>query len=159
MRRKWLLTTTLIIIGTTTLFGCGKDNTSATTEVTTSQEVTTQAPEATTQVPETTTQAPETTTQAPETTTQTPETSESTTSEVLSPKVDKETKGSGTFTGQVDSNSIEVEMSDGSYQTFFIYDEDVAEQFNTMDIGTKISFTYGPIKGQVNPEILSVTVK
>lgn len=186
MTRKWLLTASIMIIGTATLFGCGKTTTSSTASDT--QEVTT---EATTESTETTTEASTESTStssttedtAEDTTTddsnqpakeETPSTEPSTESsnsnnnssnntastsedETVTPKVDKTTSGSGIFNGQIDSTSIEVQMDDGSYETFFIYDEDIAKQFDNMDIGAKISFTYGPVKGQVNPEILSVT--
>ncbi len=167
MIRKWLLTASLLIVGTATLFGCGKDDKGQTPQTTTTETTTsdtqasvdnTEAATESTPSSESTTEAPEEKTTAISPSKETPN-EETTTAETLAPKVDKETKGTGIFNGQIDSNSIEVEMQDGSYETFFIYDEKVAEQFNNMDIGAKISFTYGPVKGQVNPEILSVTVQ
>ena len=51
---------------------------------------------------------------------------------------------------------IEIEMSDGSYQTFMVNDEDLVNKLNDMDEGTKITFTYGAVEGQANMEILSI---
>ena len=174
MIRKWLLTVGLLVIGTTTLFGCGKKDsntlsnnntestvastTEATTEATTT-EATTENPEATEATTEaTTTEATteqETTTEATAST-ETTKATEATTEETLPPKVTSKKTGTGIFNGQIDSNSVEIEMENGQPETFFIYKEKVAEAFNNMDIGAKISFTYGPAKGQVNPQILSV---
>ena len=71
----------------------------------------------------------------------------------------EEFNGSGTFNGFVDSSSVEITMSDGSYQTFFVYDEDVLAQLQKLDEkgdSPKIQFTYRGVEGQVNPEIISV---
>ena len=46
-------------------------------------------------------------------------------------------------------------MSDGSYQTFMVNDEDLVNKLNDME-GTKITFTYGAVEGQANMEILSI---
>ena len=164
MIRKWLLTVGLLVVGTTTLFGCGKkdsntlsnNNTESTVASTT--EATTEASTSTsTENPEATeaTTEQETTTEATASTETTKDT-EATTEETLPPKVTSKKTGTGIFNGQIDSNSVEIEMENGQPETFFIYKEKVAEAFNNMDIGAKISFTYGPAKGQVNPQILSV---
>lgn len=71
----------------------------------------------------------------------------------------EEFNGSGTFNGFVDSSSVEITMSDGSYQTFFVYDEDVLASLQKLEEAGNsptIQFTYGGIEGQVNPEIISV---
>lgn len=68
-------------------------------------------------------------------------------------------QGSGTFNGFVDSSSVEITMSDGSYQTFFVYDEDVLAQLQKLekaDNSPTIRFSYCGIDGQVNPEIISI---
>ena len=175
MIRKWLLTVGLLVIGTTTLFGCGKKDsntlsnnntestvastTEATTEASTEASTSTENPETTEATTEaTTTEATteqETTTEATAST-ETTKATEATTEETLPPKVTSKKTGTGIFNGQIDSNSVEIEMENGQPETFFIYKEKVAEAFNNMDIGAKISFTYGPAKGQVNPQILSV---
>lgn len=67
--------------------------------------------------------------------------------------------GSGTFNGFVDSSSVEITMSDGSYQTFFVYDEDVLAQLQKLEEASDsptIRFSYRGIDGQVNPEIISI---
>lgn len=159
MIRKLFLTASILVLSSTFLFGCSnKSNENTTTEAMT--ETTTEvATEATT---ETTTEVTtETTTEATtETTTEvTTESGTDATTETIVPKTDKVLKSEGIFNGQMDSHSIEVELSNGETETFFIYDEKIASIFDNLDIGAKISFTYGPVKGQINPEILSVTVK
>ena len=47
-------------------------------------------------------------------------------------------------------------MSNGEYQTFFVEDEDVKAALDKKEEGSKISFTYGPLEGQSNMQILSV---
>lgn len=171
MVRKWLLTVGLLVVGTTALFGCGKKDSNtlsnnntestvaSTTETTTEASTSTETAETTEATTEsTTTEATteqETTTEATAST-ETTKATEATTEETLPPKVTSKKTGTGIFNGQIDSNSVEIEMENGQPETFFIYKEKVAEAFNNMDIGAKISFTYGPAKGQVNPQILSV---
>lgn len=62
----------------------------------------------------------------------------------------------GTYNGFADTSSVEIEMSDGSYQTFMVNDEELVNKLNDMDEGTKITFTYGAVEGQANMEILSI---
>ena len=62
----------------------------------------------------------------------------------------------GTYNGFADTSSVEIEMPDGSYQTFMVNDEDLVNKLNDMDEGTKITFTYGAVEGQANMEILSI---
>lgn len=171
MIRKLFLATSILVLSSTLLFGCGsksdenvtttevttEETTEATTEVATTEEVT----EATTEVA-TTEKATEAATEATTevaTTEATTESPNDATTETIVPKTDKVLKAEGVFNGQMDSHSIEVELSNGETETFFIYNEDIAATFDDLDIGAKISFTYGPVKGQINPEILSVTVK
>jgi hypothetical protein len=50
-------------------------------------------------------------------------------------------------------------MSDGSYQTFFVYDETVLAELQKLESEGNtptIRFTYRGISGQVNPEIISL---
>lgn len=71
----------------------------------------------------------------------------------------EEFNGSGTFNGFVDSSSVEITMSDGSYQTFFVYDENVLAKLQSLEesgSSSSIQFTYRGIDGQVNPEIISI---
>lgn len=160
MKRKCLLTISLLILGSLAIVSCGKKNNETPTtasEATTTSESTTTTEETPTTTEATTATEKPVTTEAPTTTEAT--TTEATTEEVFKPKVDKKTKGKGTFIGQADSHSIEIQLENSNYETFFIYDEKVADAFNNMDEGQKISFTYGPIDGQVNPEILSVKIE
>lgn len=163
MIRKLFLTTSILVLSSFLLSGCGNksDENTSTTEV-----VTESTTEATTEVTtETTTEmateaTTEATTEVPQATTEaTTEVTTEATTETIVPKTDKVLKAEGIFNGQMDSHSIEVELSNGETETFFIYNEEIASTFDNLDIGAKISFTYGPVKGQINPEILSVTVK
>jgi hypothetical protein len=77
----------------------------------------------------------------------------------VSENPDETFNGSGTFNGFVDSSSVEVTMSDGSYQTFFVYDETVLDKLQELEgegNSPTIRFTYRGISGQVNPEIISL---
>ena len=68
----------------------------------------------------------------------------------------KPKSATGTYNGFADTSSVEIEMSDGSYQTFMVNDEELVNKLNDMDEGTKITFTYGAVEGQANMEILSI---
>ena len=68
----------------------------------------------------------------------------------------KPKSATGTYNGFADTSSVEIEMSDGSYQTFMVNDEELVNKLNDMDEGTKITFTYGGVEGQANMEILSI---
>ena len=89
-----------------------------------------------------------------------PSSPESTNSETTTAtKKDEQAKpksATGTYNGFADTSSVEIEMSDGSYQTFMVNDEDLVNKLNDMDEGTKITFTYGAVEGQANMEILSI---
>ena len=70
----------------------------------------------------------------------------------------KEYSASGKYCGFIDSTSVEIELSDGSYCTFFVYAEDVRSTLSALDEEDmpEISFTYKAKDGQVNPEMTSV---
>lgn len=71
----------------------------------------------------------------------------------------KEFRASGTFNGFIDSSSVEITMSDGSYQTFFVYDETAYNRLMKLsenETPPTISFVYKAKEGQINPEIISV---
>lgn len=71
----------------------------------------------------------------------------------------EEFHASGTFNGFIDSSSVEVTMSDGSYQTFFVYDETVYNKLMRLsedETPVSIQFTYKAREGQINPEIIAV---
>lgn len=158
--RKKIYMASLVVIAVMALYGCKKTSPKS-TEATTTTEATTAA-ELTTAAPETTTAASEATTAAePNDKNTTSEkkaeaTTQKSTTEVDAPKVTKNTKGSGIYNGFADSHSIEIQMDDGSYETFFVYDEKLQKKLEKLDEGDKIKFTYGPLEGQINPELKSL---
>lgn len=128
MRKRFLLISTIIVLSAFTFAACGKKSPSS--------------PESTNS--ETTT-AEESTKEQTKTTTATKK------DEQAKPK-----SATGTYNGFADTSSVEIEMPDGSYQTFMVNDEDLVNKLNDMDEGTKITFTYGAVEGQANMEILSI---
>lgn len=64
--------------------------------------------------------------------------------------------GKGTFEGWADSGSVEIKMSEGDYQTFFVEDDKVKEALNQKGEGSEIVFTYGAVEGQVNKKIITI---
>lgn len=74
---------------------------------------------------------------------------------------DKEFTATGKYCGFVDSTSVEIELSDGSYCTFFAYEDDVRNTLSGLNEEEmpEISFTYKAREGQINPEMIAVTVK
>lgn len=70
----------------------------------------------------------------------------------------KEYQATGKYCGFIDSISVEVEMEDGSYCSFFVYEEDVKSTLSALNEEDmpEISFTYKARTGQVNPEMTSV---
>lgn len=153
MKNKKILLSFCLILALIGLNACGKSG-DKTTETTTTSEVTTQ--EVTTEEDATEEVTTEVTTEAP--TTQAPSTQEPTTAEATTAATSdaKPTKATGVFNGFGDSNSVEITLSNGDTQTFFVYDEAVKAKLEKVEDFSKIKFTYGPLKGQVNPQILSV---
>lgn len=132
MRKRFLLISTIIVLSAFTFAACGKKSPSS--------------PESTNS---------ETTTAEPTTEENTKEQTKTTTAT----KKDEQAKpksATGTYNGFADTSSVEIEMPDGSYQTFMVNDEDLVNKLNDMDEGTKITFTYGAVEGQANMEILSI---
>ena len=132
MRKRFLLISTIIVLSAFTFAACGKKSPSS--------------PESTNS---------ETTTAEPTTEESTKEQTKTTTAT----KKDEQAKpksATGTYNGFADTSSVEIEMPDGSYQTFMVNDEDLVNKLNDMDEGTKITFTYGAVEGQANMEILSI---
>ena len=70
----------------------------------------------------------------------------------------KEYTATGKYCGFIDSTSVEVELSDGSYCSFFVFDEEVRSTLSALNEEDmpEISFTYKAKEGQVNPEMTSV---
>lgn len=157
MIRKNLYILCFLTIGVVGLTACNNstDKSDDITTQATTQESTTTTAEATEDTGQQSTQAStsesSTTGKPLQTTKEDPGTTESD-----APKVDKVTKGTGTYNGFADSHSVEVELSDGTIMTFFVFDEKIQDKLNNIEEGSTIKFTYGPLKGQINPQIISI---
>lgn len=148
MRKRFLLISTIIVLSAFTFAACGKKSPSSpesTNSETTTAEPTTEKDTAEEEKPVATATSEESTKEQTKTTTATKK------DEQAKPK-----SATGTYNGFADTSSVEIEMSDGSYQTFMVNDEDLVNKLNDMDEGTKITFTYGAVEGQANMEILSI---
>lgn len=148
MRKRFLLMSTIIVLSAFTFAACGKKSPSSpesTNSETTTAEPTTEKDTAEEEKLVATATSEESTKEQTKTTTATKK------DEQAKPK-----SATGTYNGFADTSSVEIEMSDGSYQTFMVNDEDLVNKLNDMDEGTKITFTYGAVEGQANMEILSI---
>ena len=152
MRKRFLLISTIIVLSAFTFAACGKKSPSSpesTTSETTTAEPTT----------EENTEKDTTEEEKPVATATSEESTKEQTKTTTATKKDEQAKpksATGTYNGFADTSSEEIEMSDGSYQTFMVNDEDLVNKLNDMDEGTKITFTYGAVEGQANMEILSI---
>ena len=152
MRKRFLLISTIIVLSAFTFAACGKKSPSspeATNSETTTAEPTT----------EENTEKDTTEEEKPVATATSEESTKEHTKTTTATKKDEQAKpksATGTYNGFADTSSVEIEMSDGSYQTFMVNDEDLVNKLNDMDEGTKITFTYGAVEGQANMEILSI---
>lgn len=144
MKHKRILLLLCLAVGLMAFTGCNKTP----KEASTTETITTEATTATEDVP-VTTEAPASTTSSGADLTP----DEKTTEEVFTPSIKKDTKGTGEFQGLADSHTIEVKMSNGEYLSFLVYDEKLFDKFSDMDPGTKITFLYGPLEGQINPQL------
>ncbi len=146
MRKKFLLISTILVISASAaLVACGKKSPSS-PESSVSSDKTTQEETSKGQTVATTETKTEGTTEAVK-------------KDDIATKQDEKAKpkeASGTFEGWADSSSVEIKMSDGEYQTFFVEKEEVKKVLNEKGEGASISFTYGALEGQVNKQILSV---
>ena len=138
--KRFLLISTIIVLSAFTFAACGKKSPSS--------------PESTNS--ETTTAEPTTEENTEKDTTEEEKPVATATSEEITKEQAKPKSATGTYNGFADTSSVEIEMSDGSYQTFMVNDEDLVNKLNDMDEGTKITFTYGAVEGQANMEILSI---
>lgn len=152
MRKRFLLISTIIVLSAFTFAACGKKSPSSpesTNSETTTAESTT----------EENTEKDTTEEEKPVPTATSEESTKEQTKTTTATKKDEQAKpksATGTYNGFADTSSVEIEMSDGSYQTFMVNDEDLVNKLNDMDEGTKITFTYGAVEGQANMEILSI---
>lgn len=147
MRKRFLLISTIIVLSAFTFAACGKKSPSS--PESTNSETTT----------EENTEKDTTEEEKPVATATSEESTKEQTKTTTATKKDEQAKpksATGTYNGFADTSSVEIEMSDGSYQTFMVNDEDLVNKLNDMDEGTKITFTYGAVEGQANMEILSI---
>ena len=147
MRKRFLLISTIIVLSAFTFAACGKKSPSS--PESTNSETTTAEP----------TTKDTTEEEKPVATATSEESTKEQTKTTTATKKDEQAKpksATGTYNGFADTSSVEIEMSDGSYQTFMVNDEDLVNKLNDMDEGTKITFTYGAVEGQANMEILSI---
>ena len=152
MRKRFLLISTIIVLSAFTFAACGKKSPSS--PESTNSETTTAEP-----TTEENTEKDTTEEEKPVATATSEESTKEQTKTTTATKKDEQAKpkrATGTYNGFADTSSVEIEMSDGSYQTFMVNDEDLVNKLNDMDEGTKITFTYGAVEGQANMEILSI---
>lgn len=154
MRKRFLLISTIIVLSAFTFAACGKKSPSS--PESTNSETTTAEPttEENTEKDTTEEEKPVATATSEESTKE--QTKTTTTTATKKDEQAKPKSATGTYNGFADTSSVEIEMSDGSYQTFMVNDEDLVNKLNDMDEGTKITFTYGAVEGQANMEILSI---
>lgn len=156
MRKRFLLISTIIVLSAFTFAACGKKSPSS--PESTNSETTTAEP-TTEENTEENTEKDTTEEEKPVATATSEESTKEQTKTTTATKKDEQAKpknATGTYNGFADTSSVEIEMSDGSYQTFMVNDEDLVNKLNDMDEGTKITFTYGAVEGQANMEILSI---
>lgn len=152
MRKRFLLISTIIVLSAFTFAACGKKSPSS--PESTNSEMTTAEP-----TTEENTEKDTTEEEKPVATATSEESTKEQTKTTTATKKDEQAKpksATGTYNGFADTSSVEIEMPDGSYQTFMVNDEDLVNKLNDMDEGTKITFTYGAVEGQANMEILSI---
>lgn len=152
MRKRFLLISTIIVLSAFTFAACGKKSPSS--PESTNSETTTAEP-----TTEENTEKDTTEKEKPVATATSEESTKEQTKTTTATKKDEQAKpksATGTYNGFADTSSVEIEMPDGSYQTFMVNDEDLVNKLNDMDEGTKITFTYGAVEGQANMEILSI---
>ena len=152
MRKRFLLISTIIVLSAFTFAACGKKSPSS--PESTNSEKTTAEP-----TTEENTEKDRIEEEKPVATATSEESTKEQTKTTTATKKDEQAKpksATGTYNGFADTSSVEIEMSDGSYQTFIVNDEDLVNKLNDMDEGTKITFTYGAVEGQANMEILSI---
>ena len=152
MRKRFLLISTIIVLSAFTFAACGKKSPSS--PESTNSEKTTAEP-----TTEENTEKDTTEEEKPVATATSEESTKEQTKTTTATKKDEQAKpksATGTYNGFADTSSVEIEMSDGSYQTFMVNDEDLVNKLHDIDEGTKITFTYGAVEGQANMEILSI---
>ena len=154
MRKRFLLISTILVLSAFTLAACGKKSPSSPEASSETTE------EATTEEPTTENNTEDTTAEEEKpVSTATEATKDSTEEVTTASKKDEQAKpktATGTYNGFADTNSVEIELSNGTFETFIVNDDDVKIALSKKSEGDKITFTYGAVEGQANKEILSV---
>ena len=65
-------------------------------------------------------------------------------------------KATVTYNGFSDTNSVEMKMSDGSYEVMIVEKEDLIQKLEGLDPGTKVTIQYKAKVGQANKQIIGV---
>lgn len=65
-------------------------------------------------------------------------------------------KATVTYNGFSDTNSVEMKMSDGSYEVMIVEKEDLIKKLEDLDPGTKVTIQYKAKAGQANKQIIKV---
>lgn len=60
------------------------------------------------------------------------------------------------YNGFSDTNSVEMKMSDGSYEVMIVEKEDLIKKLEDLDPGTKVTIQYKAKAGQANKQIIKV---
>ena len=147
----------IAVLSLAVLSGCGsaKKKQRATTEVASTTE---EKNVAKNEVQQTTTSATtEATTKT--TSTKTKKTTKSTTETPIATKKDEQKaaiKATVTYNGFSDTNSVEMKMSDGSYEVMIVEKEDLIKKLEDLDPGTKVTIRYKAKAGQANKQIIAV---
>lgn len=65
-------------------------------------------------------------------------------------------KATVTYNGFSDTNSVEMKMSDGSYEVMIVEKEDLIKKLEDLNPGTKVTIRYKAKAGQANKQIITV---
>lgn len=65
-------------------------------------------------------------------------------------------KATVTYNGFSDTNSVEMKMSDGSYEVMIVEKEDLIKKLEDLNPGTKVTIRYKAKAGQANKQIIAV---
>ena len=93
------------------------------------------------------------------TTSTTTSTAKKTTETPIATKKDEQkaaVKATVTYNGFSDTNSVEMKMSDGSYEVMIVEKEDLIKKLEDLNPGTKVTIRYKAKAGQANKQIIEV---
>lgn len=93
------------------------------------------------------------------TTSTTTSTAKKTTKATIATKKDEQkaaVKATVTYNGFSDTNSVEMKMSDGSYEVMIVEKEDLIKKLEDLNPGTKVTIRYKAKAGQANKQIIAV---